>query len=171
MIFYHGFALKNEEHFFEPYFCGDEYTVAGFSYGAIKAAEYVRYADHRIDTVQLFSPAFFQTKSESFRRMQLGGYGRNPESYLERFRESCFAPRLAQNIEKGEHSEESLRELLYFTWTPELMESIQAKGIRIEVYLGLDDQVIDVEGAKVFFLPFATVTSIRGANHFLQEYK
>jgi hypothetical protein len=49
------------------------------------------------------------------------------------------------------------------------METIRAKGVRIEVYLGLDDQVIDVEGAREFFLPYATVTSIRRGNHFLQE--
>jgi len=38
-----------------------------------------------------------------------------------------------------------------------------------EVYLGLDDQVIDVAGAREFFLPYATVTSIKRANHFLQD--
>jgi hypothetical protein len=64
---------------------------------------------------------------------------------------------------------ESLRELLYFEWTRELMETIRAKGTVIEVYLGLNDQVIDVAGTREFFLPFATVTSIKRANHFLQE--
>jgi hypothetical protein len=169
VIFYHGFALENEEHFFEPYFYGDEYTVAGFSYGAIKAAYYAAHASHRIDTLQLFSPAFFQTKSESFRKLQMGGYVRNPQMYIERFKESCFAPYFPKNIEMAQHNEQELHELLYFTWTHELIELIRSKGIVIEVFLGLDDCVIDVLGAKDFFLPFATVTSIRLGNHFLQE--
>ena len=49
------------------------------------------------------------------------------------------------------------------------MESIRSKGTRIEVYLGLEDRVIDVEGAREFFLPYATVISIQRGNHFLQE--
>ena len=66
-------------------------------------------------------------------------------------------------------NEEHLRELLYFEWTAELMESIVSKGIRVEVFLGDHDRVIDVNGAREFFLPYATVTSLRMGNHFLQE--
>jgi hypothetical protein len=89
--------------------------------------------------------------------------------YIERFKESCFAPYFPKNIEMAQHNEQELHELLYFTWTHELIELIRSKGIVIEVFLGLDDCVIDVLGAKDFFLPFATVTSIRLGNHFLQE--
>ncbi len=169
MRFYSGFALSGDQHFFDPYLKHSTFTVAGFSYGAIKAAQYARDAHERIDTLQLFSPAFFQTKKESFRRLQMGGYFKDSERYLENFLTSCFAPLPKSLIRLGDNSAQGLEELLYFEWTSELMESICSKGIRIEVYLGLDDQVIDVEGAREFFLPYATVISIRRGNHFLQE--
>lgn len=169
MRFYSGFALSGDQHFFDPYLKHSAFTVSGFSYGAIKAAQYARDAHERIDTLQLFSPAFFQTKKESFRRLQMGGYFKDSERYLENFLTSCFAPLPKSLIRLGENSADGLEELLYFEWKPELLEAIRSKGTRIEVYLGLDDQVIDVEGAREFFLPYATVISIRRGNHFLQE--
>lgn len=169
MRFYSGFALTNDQIFFENYLKHSAYTVAGFSYGAIKAAQYSAESSERIDTLQLFSPAFFQTKKESFKRLQMGGYLKDPIHYLENFVTSCFAPYPVEPISLGNNDAESLKELLYFEWTHELMETIRSKGTAIEVYLGLEDQVIDVAGAREFFLPFATVTSIKRANHFLQE--
>jgi hypothetical protein len=169
MRFYSGFALSGDQHFFDPYLKHSDYTVAGFSYGAIKAAQYVANANERIDTLQLFSPAFFQTKKESFRRLQMGGYIKDTERYLDNFLTSCFAPSPVAPVSIGNNDAESLQELLYFEWTSDLMESICSKGTRIEVYLGMEDHVIDVEGAIDFFLPYASVTTIRKGNHFLQE--
>ena len=169
MRFYSGFALSDDQHFFDPYLKHSDYTVAGFSYGAIKAAQYACDAHERIDTLQLFSPAFFQTKKESFRRLQMGGYFKDSERYLDNFLTSCFAPLPKSLISLGDTDADGLEELLYFEWTRELMEAIRAKGTRIEVYLGVEDHVIDVEGAREFFIPYATVISIRRGNHFLQE--
>lgn len=169
MTFYSGFSLSNEDVFFESYLEKSGYTVAGFSYGAINAARHVAASISRIDRLQLFSPAFFQTKSESFKRLQLGGFMKSHQGYRNRFLESCFAPCEVQEVELDWNAnEEQLRELLYFEWTTQLMESIVSKGIRVEVFLGLEDKVIDVQGAREFFLPYATVTSIRTGNHFLQ---
>ena len=169
MRFYSGFALSDDQHFFDPYLKHSDYTVAGFSYGAIKAAQYVANTNERIDTLQLFSPAFFQTKKESFRRLQMGGYIKDTQRYLDNFLTSCFAPSPVAPVSIGSNDAQTLEELLYFEWTSELMESIRSRGTRIEVYLGLEDQVIDVEGARDFFLPYASVTTIRKGNHFLQE--
>jgi len=169
MRFYSGFALSEDQHFFDPYLKESEYTVAGFSYGAIKAAQYAAEASERIDTLQLFSPAFFQTKKESFRRLQMGGYSKDSERYLDNFLTSCFAPLPKGVMTLGENNAQGLEELLYFEWTHDLMEGLRSKGIRIEIYLGFDDQVIDVSGAREFFIPYATVISIKKANHFLQE--
>lgn len=170
MIFYSGFSLRDDRLFFDGLLKNGDYCVAGFSYGAIKAALYAAETSDRIDTLQLISPAFFQTKKESFRRLQMAGYLKDPAAYTEKFIESCFAPCEAGSVELDpDASEDQLRELLYFEWTRELMQSIRAKGIRIEVYFGLDDQVIDVTGAREFFIPYATVTSVRKGNHFLQE--
>lgn len=170
MMFHSGFSLRNDNVFFESFLKKSAYCVAGFSYGAMHAALFAADSDERIDTLQLFSPAFFQTTKESFRRLQMGGYLKNPAAYTEKFIESCFAPCPIGRVElDSDASEEQLRELLYFEWTDNLMDTIKAKGIRIEVYLGVEDRVIDVAGAREFFLPYATVISIRRGNHFLQE--
>ncbi len=170
MIFYSGFSLTNDARFFEKFLDKSDYTVAGFSYGAIKAVVHASRATKRIDTLQLFSPAFFQTKKESFKRLQLGAYLKDPSHYRDNFLISCFSPRCVEEVDLDYQANESqLRELLYFEWTAMLMESLIAKGIRIEVFLGLEDNVIDVTGARNFFRTFGTVTSIRTGNHFLQE--
>lgn len=169
MRFYSGFALNGDQPFFHPYLKISDYTVAGFSYGAIKAAQYAATADERIDTLQLFSPAFFQTKKESFRRLQMGGYFKDSERYLNNFIASCFAPLPVQPIESYPAEAEDLQELLYYEWRPDLIETVRSKGTKVEVYLGGEDQVIDTHGARDFFLPYATVITIRRGNHFLQE--
>lgn len=169
MIFYSGFSLTNEAHFFEKFLEKSDYTVAGFSYGAIKAARYASESKKRIDTLQLFSPAFFQTKKESFKRLQLAAFSNEPEGYLERFIQGCFAPCPVQDTEVKIGTIEELDELLHYVWEDTLIRSILAKGIRIEVYLGLEDRIIDVQAAREFFRTLVTVTSIRQGNHFLQE--
>lgn len=169
MIFYSGFSLTNEAHYFEKFLENSDYTVAGFSYGAIKAAHYASESKKRIDTLQLFSPAFFQTKKESFKRLQLAAFSNEPDGYLERFLQGCFAPCPVQDTEVKIGTIDELDELLHYVWDESLIRSILAKGIRIEVYLGLEDRIIDVQAAREFFRSFATVTSIRQGNHFLQE--
>lgn len=170
MTFYSGFSLVDDERFFEPYLEHGDYVIAGFSYGAIKAAREALNTHRRIDVLQLFSPAFFQTKKESFKRLQLAGYTKDAENYLDRFIQLCFSPSPKQPIRHGKHSYDELHELLFYIWEEEMMNAIKEKGIRIEVYLGLKDEIIDVAGAREFFLPFATVFTIREGNHFLQEY-
>lgn len=172
MKFYNGFSVKNEKKFFNEYLKIGDYTVAGFSYGAIKAAHYAHQSSHRIDTLQLFSPAFFQTHSASFKRLQLKSYQKNPHGYTQAFLKNCFLPYEEQAVEVDDKASiDQLRELLSFVWEPSLLESLVTRGIRIEVFLGVEDRIIDVQGARDFFLPYATVTSIRRANHFLQVCK
>ncbi|HEX5623773.1 MAG TPA: pimelyl-ACP methyl ester esterase BioV [Sulfuricurvum sp.] len=167
MTFYSGFSLSNDRRFFNSYVIDSHYTVAGFSYGAIKAVEHAAASKRRIDTLQLFAPAFFQTKKASFKRLQLSAFRNDPEDYRKRFIEGCFAPYNVQEIDLYGGTAEELDELLNYVWDENLMQLIVDKGIRIEVYLGLEDRIIDVEGARDFFLPYATVTSIVKGNHFL----
>jgi len=42
------------------------------------------------------------------------------------------------------------------------------KGVKIEVYLGGADKIIDVQSAREFFTQVSTLTFIKEANHFLQ---
>jgi hypothetical protein len=169
MIFYSGFSLKNESYFFENWLNTSDYTVAGFSYGAIKAAQYAVNSNNRIDTLQLFSPAFFQAHNEAFKKLQLKAFSASPQAYREKFLTTCFSPYSTYDVQLNyQDNSEDLSTLLYFVWDKELMQKIINKGIRIEVFLGLKDKVIDAMNTRDFFLPFATVTSIRSGNHFLQ---
>lgn len=170
MQFYSGFSLKNEDYCFSDYINRSEYSVCGFSYGAIKAFEHVKEqleAKKRIDTLQLFSPAFFQTKDDKFKKLQLLGYRKNRDAYLKEFMSLCFLPYEKKVVERNENSAEELEELLYYVWNKDELKYIAKKGVKIEVYLGADDRIIDVEGAREFFLEVATVTYIKNANHFL----
>lgn len=171
MRFYSGFSLKNEQHFFDAYINPSDYTVCGFSYGAIKAFRYVKEQlelQKRVDTLELFSPAFFHTKDDKFKKVQLMAYRKSKDIYLKEFIKSCFFPYIQRDIEQEENSIEELEELLYFTWNIKDLKTLAKKGVKIEVYLGGEDKIIDVEAAREFFLEVATVTYIKNANHFLQ---
>ncbi len=167
--FYSGFSLRNDADFFQTYRVDTHYSVSGFSYGAIKAAEYAASANERIDLLQLFSPAFFQNRPEKFRRLQMMAFKKDADAYIKQFRANCFAPHAQQGVDEGDSCEASLQELLYYEWKPALLHAIAAKGIKIEVYLGTEDRIIDAKAAREFFLPYATVYTISNANHFLQQ--
>ncbi len=171
MQFFSGFSLKNEVNFFDTYMYKNDFTVSGFSYGAIKAFEYTCKQieqGKRVDTLQLFSPAFFQSKDEKFKRLQLMAYRKNEEIYLEQFMNACFLPYERKNVQRSVTVLEELNELLQYEWNmPELL-ALSEKGVKVEVYLGGKDQIVDAKAAKEFFLDVATVTYIKEANHFLQ---
>ena len=40
--YFSGFSLENEEELFSKYIIENDFTISGFSYGAIKAFEYVK---------------------------------------------------------------------------------------------------------------------------------
>jgi len=171
MKFYSGFSLKDEEYLFAPLLKKSDYTICGFSYGAIKALEATLDAlenSQRVDTLQLFSPAFFQTKPEKFKRLQLMSYKKNRLVYMQQFLKSCFAPYEPKIVGSVTTSAGELQELLEYEWPLNLLSAIVTKGVKIEVYLGGRDAIIDVEAAREFFLEVATVTYIKEANHFLQ---
>ena len=171
MQFFSGFSLVGEEYLFDEYLNKSAYTVCGFSYGAIKALRYVKEQlelGNRVDKLQLFSPAFFQTKSTKFKKLQLLGYKKDKINYMKSFLSLCFEPyekKIVQNYET-EYSE--LDELLNYEWDLKDFKYLVNQGLHVEVYLGGEDQIIDAASAKDFFLEISTVTYIKNANHFLQ---
>ncbi|MDD2790567.1 MAG: pimelyl-ACP methyl ester esterase BioV [Sulfurimonas sp.] len=172
MKFYSGFSLTDESHFFENFIIDSDYCVCGFSYGAIKALKYVKEElerAQRVDTLQLFSPAFFQTKTEKFKRLQRLAYTKSKEAYLDQFIATSFLPYKRSEILHKETSPQELEELLEYKWLLSDLAWLHHKGVKIEVYLGGEDQIIDVNAARVFFLSNATVTYMKDANHFLQR--
>ncbi len=171
MKFFSGFSLKNEDYLFEDYLNKSKYSVSGFSYGAIKALKETKEqlkCRKRVDTLQLFSPAFFQTKDEKFKKLQLMGYRKNQHKYLNDFLELCFSPHNKKITDHYETEVDELEELLSYKWDMKELKELSKSGVKIEVYLGSEDKIIDVEGARDFFLNVATVTYIKNANHFLQ---
>ena len=171
MKFFSGFSLKNEQDYFSAYLNSDAYTIAGFSYGSIKALEELKRVlegGQRVDKLQLFSPAFFQTKEEKFKRLQLMSYKKNASLYLQQFMKGCFAPYSVQSVEHVETSSAELEELLYYVWSEDDFALLERSGVKVEIYLGGEDKIIDVEGARAFFKNVGTLTYIKKANHFLQ---
>jgi hypothetical protein len=77
-------------------------------------------------------------------------------------------PYSVKTVEKISTTVEELNELLEYTWSVAEILELKSKGVKIEVYLGSHDQVIDVLGAREFFLDTCTVTYIKNGNHFLQ---
>lgn len=60
MVYYSGFSLKDDSSFFEKYLKQSDYNVAGFSYGAIKAFEYILTCKEELTRFSFFLPHFFR---------------------------------------------------------------------------------------------------------------
>ena len=168
MLFFSGFCLQNEAKLFDFWLNNSNYTVAGFSYGAIKAVEYVLNSKSRVDRLILLSPAFFNDKDKKFKKMQLLYFAKDKDSYIKNF---------INNITNGskvdisnylkEGSKEELKELLNYQWDIEKLKKITNQGTIIEVILGSKDKIINSKSAKDFFEQIATVYCIKNANHIL----
>jgi hypothetical protein len=87
---------------------------------------------------------------------------------MQNFIESCFTPYEKKELEFQKTTKEELTELLEYEWSLSELLELQSKGVTIEVYLGENDAIIDVEAAKELFLEVSTLTYVKKANHFLQ---
>ncbi len=166
--FFSGFCFKNEEELFDEYIIKNDFTVAGFSCGAIQAFNEVLNSNQRVDKLQLFSPAFFQTQDKKYVRLQLIFFNKDPKSYCENFLKNVAYPKeleLEKYFELGTYEE--LEELLTFKWNEEDIQKVLDKGTKIEVYLGSEDKIIDASLAKDFFRNYATVYYINNKGHIL----
>jgi len=172
MKFYSGFCLSNDKGLFTEFLKESDYTIAGFSYGSIKAFEEAKKTKSRVDTLQLFSPAFFQDKTDKFKRMQNMYFAKDKQAYYENFHKSIFLPsKIDTSLKHEEGSAEELEELLSFIWKADELKALQDRGIKIEVYLGSEDKIINAHNAKEFFLPYADTYMINHAGHTLQLTK
>jgi len=169
MHYFNGFSLQNEENYFKEYFNKSELCVAGFSYGAQKAFEYVYKSKERIDRLILLSPAFFQTQKPSFVRTQLRYFEAGQEAYVKQFCQNVASPSsvdLSNYLHVG--TKEELESLLTYTWDEEKIQAVLARGTIIEVFLGLEDKIINSKDAYDFFSPLTTVYSMKNVGHLLQ---
>lgn len=169
MKYFSGFSLANEEILFEEFFAKNDFSVVGFSYGAIKAFEYALNSNERVDKLILISPAFFQDKDEKFIRLQLIHFKKNPEKYIDNFLQNITYPSnldLNNYLRVGEFSE--LEELLTYKWEESKLKELIAKGTKIEIYIGEKDKIVDTLKIKEFFIDFATIYYIKGVGHILK---
>ena len=171
MRFFSGFMLSNEAELFDFWLPKTKYCIAGFSYGAIKAVEYLLEHKERVDRLVLLSPAFFNNKSEAFKKTQLLYYKKDPKKYRENF---------INNITDGvdislqkyllpSANIDELRELLYYEWSKQKLLELKKRGITIEIVLGAKDKIIDTMIAKDFFEKYAITYFIKDANHLLRS--
>lgn len=168
--YFNGFSLQKEEELFSEYLIQSELCVAGFSYGAQKAFEYVYERKERIDRLILLSPAFFQTQKPSFIRTQLRYFEAGQEAYVKQFLANVTYPSsldLSNYLKVG--TKEELEALLTYTWDKQKIQEVLDRGTTIEVFLGKDDKIIDAEAAFGFFSELMTTYFIKDAGHLLKD--
>ena len=166
--YFSGFCFFEESELFQDYIIQNDFTVSGFSFGAIKAFEEVLNSNNRVDKLQLFSPAFFQTQNEKFKRTQIMYFKKDANAYCQTFLSNVLSPLdldISKYFKLG--SIEELQELLYYEWSEEKLQKLIEKGVKIEVYLGGNDKIIDASKAQEFFKEFATVYYIKEKGHLL----
>jgi len=168
MKYFSGFALKNDIYLCKEFLLNSDFTVAGLSFGAIKAIEYTLSTDKRVDTLQLFSPAFFQNRNDKFKRTQIIYFLKNRESYIKNFIKNSFFPSNPDSIlEIFDDSVESLQQLLEYRYSDNIFTKLEQKGVKIEIYLGSDDKIIDSHAAKEYFTGKAEIFFLQNRGHFL----
>ena len=166
--YFSGFCFFEESELFKDYIIQNDFTVSGFSYGAVKAFEDVLNSNKRVDKLQLFSPAYFQTKDEKFKRTQVMYFKKDANAYCQTFLSNVLSPLdldISKYFKLG--SIEELQELLYYEWSEEKLQKLLDKGTKIEVYLGGVDKIIEASQVKEFFKNFATVYYIKEKGHLL----
>ena len=168
MFYFNGFSLQHEEELFSEYLLKNDLYVAGFSYGAQKAFEYVYHAKERIDRLVLLSPAFFQTQKPSFIRTQLRYFEAGQEAYVKQFLTNVSSPSnldLSAYLNVG--TKEELEALLSYQWDPKKIQEVLNRGTTIEVFLGKKDKIIDAISAFSFFSALTTTYFIKNRGHVL----
>lgn len=166
MRFFSGFCFQNERELFASFADLDaKYTLSGFSYGAIKAFQNARECiqnGRRIQTLNLFSPAFFQDRDLHFLNTQIAIFKRNPQKYIHHFLTLCENPH-KQYTKEGKLQE--LEELLFFQWDQEELDFLQRSGVHINVFIGGRDRILNSEHVMEFFSPFCVTYLYKNLNH------
>ncbi len=168
MIYFSGFSLSGENEIFKDFLVDTEFSVAGFSYGAIKAFEYALDNHKRVDRLTLLSPAFFQDKNEAFKRAQLRYFKLNRELYIKNFLDNIAYPSkvdLTQYLDIGTYSQ--LESLLNYRWDIEKLKNLKSRGVIVEIFLGKSDKIIDSKKALNLFSKITTTYYINGRGHIL----
>jgi len=169
MKYFHGFSFSEEEEIFNQYLIQSDYCVAGFSFGAQQALEYVYNSKKRIEKLILLSPAFFQTRKPSFMRTQLRYFSADKHAYIKQFVANVTSPSkmdFSSYLNVGK--KEELEALLSYIWDEDKLKEIQNRGTIIEVFLGKKDKIIDCKEAFNFFSTLTITYLLKNVGHALQ---
>ena len=174
MHYFSGFSLEKEESIFTDYLplIHSDYDVVGFSYGAQRAFEfaYEKSQTQRIQRLILFSPAFFQTQKPSFVRTQLRYFEADTSAYIQQFLlNTSSSVALKPFLKQG--TREELEGLLNYVWDADKIKTLLARGVKIEVFLGEEDKIIDPQETRKFFEPLVTLYWLKEVGHSLQMHK
>jgi hypothetical protein len=170
LLYFNGFCLNNESEVFNDYIENNDFTVSGFSYGAIKAVKSLldgELSKKRVDKLQLFSPAFFNDKDKKYVRLQLMFFKKDAQAYCDNFLHNCGFRDEDKDKYFSMGTYEELQELLEYRWEEETIKKLLERGIKIEVYLGSEDKIIDSSKALEFFKQFTEVYFIKNKGHIL----
>jgi pimeloyl-ACP methyl ester carboxylesterase len=167
MKYFNGFLFQNEEELFCDCIPKGDTVVAGFSYGAIKAFEYALKSANRVDRLILLSPAFFEDKNESYIKKQLK-YFENKSYKQSFFANVAYPSNQDLSCYYYPHTKEDLKKLLCYQWEREGLETLNKRGVVIEVFLGERDRIIDTDKAHELFSKFAVTYLLKNRGHSLQ---
>jgi len=167
MRYYSGFCFWNERELFSEYLDDSEFCIAGFSYGAQKALMNAVHTNKRVDKLQLISPAFFKNNPK-FIKLQLNGFKKDKQKYIQTFMQNVKYP---SNIDISKYMDDciidDLEEMFKFNWG--LIEHL--RNVKVEVFIGSEDKIIDVDLAVKFFKNYGDVYLIKGVGHILKGDK
>jgi hypothetical protein len=169
-LYFSGFCLENEKELFKEYMIENDYTINGFSYGAIKAFEFALASsamDIRVDLIQLFSPSFFNDKDEKYKRMQLIYFKKDSQIYCDNFLKNSGFNKAQSKKYFVNGKYEELNELLNYQWNQKKLQMLVDNGTKVEIYLGEKDKIIDSQKALEFFVDFSEVYFIKNKGHIL----
>ena len=166
-MYFSGFCLENESVLFDKYIIKNDFTVSGFSYGAIKAFKYALDTNNRVDKLQLLSPAFFNDKDKKYKRLQLLFFTKDQKTYCNNFLNNCGFDDDMKKKYFSQGTYEQLDTLLNYNWTEEELDKLIKKNIKLEVYLGANDKIVDAKIALAFFRKFGEVYFIKNKGHIL----
>ena len=169
MRYFNGFCLSGEQELFKDILISSDYTLAGFSYGAILAFEEAMKSQSRVDRLILISPAFFQNRAKRYKTLQLSGWRRDRESYIQSFLDSCAKPSdfdLKKYRKDGR--QEELKFLLEYEWKRERLEELNQKGVTIELFLGAEDKIVRSDEVLEFFDGVSISYLFKSAGHILR---
>ncbi|SFV64766.1 hypothetical protein MNB_SV-13-164 [hydrothermal vent metagenome] len=170
MKYFNGFSLLGEEVLFKDYLLESDYAVAGFSYGSQKAFEYVYASSHRIDRLILLSPAFFQDQKSSFKRRELRYFDRGEDAYIKQFLMNVSSPFLSNVVDKylDIGKKYQLEDLLDYRWDKEKIKEVIARGTSIEIFVGVEDKIVNIDEVLAFFEDTECVCyKLKDAGHLL----